>query len=303
VELRVETPGGDVVRGRTVIPGARSIDVRTRGDDGPSLTLDHATDSVWIDADPIAGRALTFELTRDPSRSPYGAPDEYFYTLTTDTMSMVLAGDLRSFEDSDEGEAVFMPGRYLTLTVGVTDTNYYDFVRSYSNPLTGRGFINHLEGGVGVFGSVCTSERTVRVIDPQEDEREGLYRIRGTIEDVPVDVTLDVYLEPYRRRGEFSAFLDGTWVDGPLSTSVDGQYEYATAYASSGPGTFEVTLATVSDGRPVWYVIAAANARATQPFDAWVTAVVEIERYYYMNYELGPIAVERVAPAPSAGGP
>ena len=31
-------------------------------------------------------------------------------------MSMVFAGDLRTFEDEDDGEAVFKPGSYMNLT-------------------------------------------------------------------------------------------------------------------------------------------------------------------------------------------
>jgi hypothetical protein len=46
----------------------------------------------------------------------------------------------------------------------VTDTNYYDFVRSRSDPFTGRGFLNHLEGGIGVFGSVEAHTYYLRVI-------------------------------------------------------------------------------------------------------------------------------------------
>jgi hypothetical protein len=294
VDLRVETPSGDVVLGRTVIPGAQSVDIRTRGASGPNITFDRTSDSIWVAVDPISARALAFELCPDPLRSPYGN-DYFHYTLAADTMSMVFAGDLRSFESEDDGEAVFMPGLYLTLTVGVADTNYYDFVRSFSNPLNGRGFINHVQGGVGVFGSVFTSERSLRVIDRQDDEREGLYRISGTIEGVGVNVILDVYLEPFRRHGEFSAFVDGAWVGGPLSTSADGRYEYTTAAGSAGRGDFEATLATVSGNRAVRYVISGSPTRVTESFQALVTSVVEIEPYYYMTDELGSVTVERVA--------
>jgi hypothetical protein len=181
VALRVEALDGEIVRGLTVIPGARSMDIFTRVERGESLTLEYGADSVWIEVDPIHARALDVELSRDPERAPDGYGGTYF-RLATDTMSLVFAGDLQTFEDKDEGEAVFKPGSYMNLTVAVADTNYYDFVRSFSNPLNGRGFINHLEGGIGVFGSVFTTQRSITVIDRQEDEREGPYRITGSLD-------------------------------------------------------------------------------------------------------------------------
>jgi len=293
VELYVEALNGEVVRGMTVIPGARSIDVYTRSERGDYLTLDHGADSVWIDIDPISGRALVFELSRDPLRTPDGYGGTHF-TLASDTMSMVLAGDLITFEDEDEGEAVFRPGTYMTLTVAVADTNYYDFERSFSNPLTGRGFINHLDGGIGVFGSVLTSERYLRVIDSQQDAREGLYRVSGTVDSVDVDILLDLYLEPSLRNGEFSAFVDGNWVSGTVSTSADGQYRYTSAAASSGPGTFEATFMTVSEARRAWYTISGAPSRPDASFRAILTSSVETEPYYFRN-TTDTVLVERVA--------
>jgi hypothetical protein len=281
VDLRVETPDGAVVTGTTVIPGARSIDIRTLGGSGAQdITFDRTSDSIWIDVDPVAARALAFELSRDASRSPYPNGGNH-YTLATDTMSLVLAGDLETFEDEDAGEAVFKPGQYLTLAVGVADTNYYDFARSFSNPLTGRGFINHIEGGIGVFGSVFISERSLRVIESQEDQREGLYRISGTFDSVAVDALLNVYLEPHRINGEFSAFVDGVWVEGPVSTSADGRYEYATG---AGRGYFEAFFSTVSaSGRVSYTTISGSTGRLADSFDVTVTQTVQIEPNYYRH--------------------
>lgn len=293
VDLRVETPAGDVVTGTTVIPGARSIDIRTRGGGGANLVFNRTIDSVWVDVDPVSARALAFELSRDPARSPDAYGGTHF-TLVIDTMSMVFAGGLRSFEDTDEGEAVFRPGSYMILTAAVVDTNYYDFARSFSNPFTGRGFINHLQGGVGVFGSVLTSQRHLRVIDPQDDEREGLYRISGTFDSVTVDILLDVYLEPFLGDGAFSAFVDGTWVSGPVSTTADGRYRYDSAVAGSGPGRFEATFMAVSGSMRAWYVISGAPSRPSSSFQALVTASVEVEPYHYRQ-ATGTLTVERVA--------
>ncbi len=293
VGLRVETPAGAVVTGTTVIPGARSLDIHTRAGSGANLEFDRTTDSVWIDVDPISARALAFELFRDPTRTPDGWGGTHF-TLVTDTMSMVFAGGLRSFEDTDEGEAVFRPGTYMILTAAVTDTNYYDFARSFNNPFTGRGFINHLQGGVGVFGSVLTNKQNLRVIHDQDDEREGLYRISGTFDSVAVDVLLDVYLEPFLPDGEFSAFVDGNWVTGPVSTSADGHYRYTSAVARSGPGTFDATFMTVSENIRAWYQISGAPSRPSDSFQALVTSAVEVEPYHF-RHVTDTVTVERIA--------
>jgi hypothetical protein len=304
VELRVEALNDKVVRGTTVIPGTRSIDIHTRSERGAYLTVDYGADSVWVDVDPIVARALAFELARDPSRTPDGYGGTHF-TLVTDTMSMVFAGDLRTFEDEDEGEAVFRPGSYMTLTVAVADTNYYDFARSFSNPLTGRGFINHLEGGIGVFGSVLTSEGYLRVTDDQDDEREGLYRISGTLDSGgvdlgDVDVVLDLFLEPVLRGGDFSAFVDGTWANTPISTSADGYYRYTSTTARSGLGNFEAKFMTVSNSRPVWHVVSGAPSSPNSSFRAIVTSSFEVERYYYRHFT-DTVTVERVVGAPGPG--
>jgi hypothetical protein len=85
--------------------------------------------------------------------------------LFTDTLGVALPGDLvNPFEGGDAGRPVFGVGREYSLTVAVTDTNYYDFVRSRSDPFTGRGFLNHLEGGIGVFGSVAAYRYVLRVV-------------------------------------------------------------------------------------------------------------------------------------------
>lgn len=50
---------------------------------------------------------------------------------------------------------VFVAGLQHQVTVNAVDINYYDYFRRGSNNLTGLGPLNHLTGGVGVFGSVA----------------------------------------------------------------------------------------------------------------------------------------------------
>jgi hypothetical protein len=298
VALRVEALNGEIVRGLTVIPGARSIDIFTREERGESLTLRYGADSVWIDVDPILARALDVELSSDPARAPDGYGGTYF-RLAADTMSLVFAGDLQTFEDKDEGEAVFKPGSYMNLTVAVADTNYYDFVRSFSNPLNGRGFINHLEGGIGVFGSVLTTQRFLKVIDRQEDEREGLYRVTGALDSGgvylgEVDVKLDLYMEPVLLGGHFSAFVDGVWAIGPISTSAEGYYRYTQAAAQSGRGSFEANFMTLSGDSRAWHNIAGAPTSPSSSFQATVTSSFEVAPYYFRHFT-NTVTVERLS--------
>jgi hypothetical protein len=162
LRLRVETPSGDVVTGTTTVPGARRVSVRLATDSatavGQVLTLDRQRDTIRIGVDPILARAMQVEVRwRDN-------PDEIAVYLFTDTLGVALPGDLINPFEGDEGEPVFEVGREYSLTVAVTDTNYYDFVRSRSDPFTGRGFLNHLEGGIGVFGSVEAYTYYLRVV-------------------------------------------------------------------------------------------------------------------------------------------
>lgn len=295
VDLRVETPAGEVVTGTTTIPGARAIDVRTRRE-VDNVELHRATDSIWVDVDPISARALVLELGRDANRTPRVGSGPFIsgdlFTLATDTMGALLAGDALSFEDDEEGEAVFIGGRYYTLAVAVADTNYFDFVRSFSDPFTGRGFINHLDGGIGVFGSVMTSVHEIRVIDEQEDSREGPYQITGTLNGTPVDVVLDLYLYPLRGNLT-SAFVDGTWADGAIATSGDGSYSLNEGVSGSQSGRFDMQFVTVGQDTVV-YRLEGFPARPTGPFDVTVYAMGGFEQPV-----LDTLTVERL---PAQGG-
>jgi hypothetical protein len=162
VRLTVTTPDGDVVTGTTTIPGARAVSVRLATDSatavGQLLELDRERDTIRIRVDAILARAMQVEVRR------FDDPDEIAVYLFTDSLGVALPGDLINPFEGDDGEPVFEVGREYFLTVAVTDTNYYDFVRSRSDPFTGRGFLNHLEGGIGVFGSVEAYTYYLRVV-------------------------------------------------------------------------------------------------------------------------------------------
>ena len=219
--LRVETPAGEVVTGATVVPGAAARDVSAGGLAAPAGgtgTLDRTRDTLGIDVTPISGKALQVELRNSANREDLAI---YAYT---DTLGLKFPANLVNPFEGDDGESVFRAGRYYALAVALTDENYYDFLRSRSDPFTGRGFINHLTGGIGVFGSVETERYRLRVVAPQNDPLEGVYRITGLMDSVPVDATFELYLDAVHPEG-VSAFVRGAWWDGPVDVSGDGWFD------------------------------------------------------------------------------
>lgn len=162
VRLTVVTPDGEIITGTTTVPGAHSVSVLLATDSasavGQVLELDRERDTIRVGIDAILARAMQLEVRwRDD-------PDEIAVYLVSDSLGVALPGDLFNPFEGDSGEPVFEVGRAYSLTVAVTDTNYYDFVRSRSDPFTGRGFLNHLEGGIGVFGSVAAFTYYLRVV-------------------------------------------------------------------------------------------------------------------------------------------
>jgi len=161
VSLRVVTPSGEVVTGSTVIPGARDVSVRVNAatvGETRVVDLDRTRDTLRIAVDPILARAMQVEIRWR------NEPDSLVFYVPTDTLGLAIPADLYNPFAGDSGQYVFEVGQEYALGISVTDTNYYDFVRSRSDPFTGRGFINHLEGGVGVFGSVATYVYYLRVV-------------------------------------------------------------------------------------------------------------------------------------------
>jgi hypothetical protein len=135
-------------------------------------------------------------------------------------LSLDIAGDL---VDPFDERTIFRAGCYYQLTVAAVDTNYWDFTRSIANPLTGQGFINHLSGGIGVFGSIAPVTYELRVTAPQLDPREGIYRMTGRVGGVPVDLTWDVYRDALSAT-RIRAFVDGHWDLDSVRTSANGSF-------------------------------------------------------------------------------
>jgi hypothetical protein len=222
--LRVTTPDGEVVTGTTTMPGASARDVRIGSAPGAAagdtLLLDRQRDTLKIGITPIVARGMQIEVR---PRMDYEHRGRNVLYAITDTLGIAVPGDLVDPFEGDSGRTIFRAGRYYTLAVALADSNYWDFVRSRTDPITGSGFLNHLTGGIGVFGAVETTRYIMRVTAPQTDAREGVYRLTGTLGTTDLDLTCDFYLDDLDT-GAFSAFLDGQWVAGPLHSSGDGRF-------------------------------------------------------------------------------
>jgi hypothetical protein len=137
--LRVATPDSLVVTGTTQVPNQRTqvpFINRTVNRDRDTLQV------TWTTPAFTAANWVRVE----------GIGTSFNQFVQGDTVR--LAGDLQSLEFDEIRTHVFVPGHLTPITVAAVDQNVYDYFRSASDPFTGQGRINHLEGGYGVFGSL-----------------------------------------------------------------------------------------------------------------------------------------------------
>ncbi len=162
LRLRVRTPRGEEVTGTARIPEVVSWEVRVRNDPFrfgfDTLSLNRDRDTIFVSIAARRSRVLQVEARQTGPDVVSYDPDLFLFT---DTTRLRIAG--RLYNPFDERE-VFLAGRYYTLTVAVGDTNYYDYLRSRSDRFTGRGYINRLQGGVGVFAAVDAASYVLRVV-------------------------------------------------------------------------------------------------------------------------------------------
>jgi len=233
LELRLETVDGHIVSGRSEIPGAEAMVLRVQGDSallpGPTLLFNRDLDTLEAEVVPIVGRAIQIEVHRSDSVGQLVPVTRLF----VDSTAMTLPGNLTDFlsvvlGDEDTTEAadatsIFRAGRYHSVTVALTDDRYFDFSRSANIPISGRGFVNHVEGGMGVFGAVVAETNRLKVVGDLDDEREGTYQMLGTVEGRPVSVSLELYVVATDKdSSSAAAFVMGQWLFGALDTSWDG---------------------------------------------------------------------------------
>jgi len=233
LELLVETADGLVLTGRTEVVGAERMVIRVNGDSveipGPQLTLNRDVDTLEAEVEAISGRSIQVEVARADSMNVLDPK----FLMFLDTTAITIPGNLVNFLDeifgdddstsNDSPESIFTAGRYHTVTVALVDDYFFDYMRTANTQLSGRGFVNHLDGGMGVFGSVTAAANEVRVVSDLDDDREGGYRMVGTVQGVAVDVSLELYVDAAGAdTTNMAAFVEGDWVLGALDTSVEG---------------------------------------------------------------------------------
>jgi hypothetical protein len=232
--LQVRTGNGDVVRGTTVVPGVNAFLLSAGGDGlrmpGDTLVLNRDRDTLVASARSPSGRTLQIEVRR-PTVAAASAPA---FWIAVDSTAVAVPGDLpdilTGFQDDTSGipdrfPPVFTAGAFHSVTVGLGDDAYFDFVRSGNIPPSGRGFINRLDGGMGLFGSMVAATSTLRVVGDLDDAREGTYRLFGTLLGTAVAVELELYVaDSGRDSTAVASFVTGAWVLGPILESADGAF-------------------------------------------------------------------------------
>lgn len=162
-QLRVTTPTGDVVTGATTVPVAPGLIATTT-----PRQFDRDRDSVFLGW-PAVARAARFEVRVESPSGPYVA--------FVDSLEYLLAGSL-VLPDATGRPRTFWPGFRQVITVSAVDSNYFDYYRSGSDPISSRGLLLHLNGGVGVFGSMArVRERVVDVVGTAGEAPAGRWEI------------------------------------------------------------------------------------------------------------------------------
>jgi hypothetical protein len=120
----------------------------------------------------------TLTLTLPPARfakryavriqTPYGP-----FELFTAELEYRVRGDVRNTA-AKRRPLAFVPGFTEEIALGAVDTNYFDFFRTSNDSITGRGLVEHVTGGSGVFGSYSPLDRlTLHVIADVNEPVEG----------------------------------------------------------------------------------------------------------------------------------
>ncbi|HET9425727.1 MAG TPA: DUF4249 family protein [Gemmatimonadaceae bacterium] len=149
------------------------------------------------------------------------APVSAFSVFTLD-QEVAISGDTRNYF-TEELLRVFFPGFLQTLTVAAVDTNLYDYYRSGNDPFSGSGLINHLDGGLGVFGSVAIVEKRQLDVtqDPTGDPVEGIYT-RRTAAGLEAPHTIQLFVEALAPNAGGEDRISGSYIKGTQFAPVRG---------------------------------------------------------------------------------
>lgn len=221
---------GQTVNGSTVIPDVAPAAFTNRR----PFNRDH--ESYTLDAPPGAV-ARAFWMHIDSPVQPYS-----IFSLDE---RLSVSGLARNFAANNLVH-VFYPGLLQPATMAGVDTNVYDYYRSANDPFSGRGLINHLSGGLGLFGSIVAFDESVLDVtqDPTGDPIEGRFTLRGNQATAFFASEMTLYLEsagngaPDQISGRYNATRPGGGlVRGGILGTRDGNLIALTLLESGNPGS------------------------------------------------------------------
>lgn len=158
----VVTWNGQTARSMTTVPNPDRLLPNDLG--RRTFNVDH--DSIVFDW-PNATAAKRFALL---ASTPFGP-----FLLFSDSTRLVVRGSLRDLF-AEGFPYAFIPGYRQTISTSAVDTNYFDYYRSVNNPFTGTGIINHVDGGIGVFGATYPLDSAgLDVVADFDEPVEGRY--------------------------------------------------------------------------------------------------------------------------------
>ncbi|HXT14396.1 MAG TPA: DUF4249 family protein [Gemmatimonadaceae bacterium] len=140
-QLRVAVPDGRVVTGQTTVPSTTPV---TTPESSQPFTL--LRDTLRLSWSRVSG-ARSYEVSVVSVRGPTA--------IFADT-SIALTGQSSNMFGDDLFPFVGTPGQGTPyrVIVSAVDGNYYDYYRRSSDFFSGAGVIEHLDGALGVFGSL-----------------------------------------------------------------------------------------------------------------------------------------------------
>lgn len=188
--LRVTTPDGRVVTGRTRMPEFPTVEGLPA--EGSAFDRDH--DTVRIRWSGAAGSKGIFVQVR-----PRDVAGHVTLLLVTDSTRITLPGSmpLPSMHDTIP-PVVWIPGARQTLTVAAIDTSFFEHLYTINDPFTGAGHVNRLQGGIGFIGSIAPVNRTLEVRGHLDHSYEGRYTLEALIGQLPLRATLELYVSRAR---------------------------------------------------------------------------------------------------------
>lgn len=242
--LRVRVPDGREVRGRARMPAAPVVTGLLP--EGAAFNRDRDTLRIaWSGAQGSKG-VFTQVRPRDVTRWVR-------MVLFTDSTHFVIPGLLAFPLPSDSLPAsVWIAGTRETFTVAAMDTNFFDFFRTGNDPFTGSGFLNRLQGGMGVFGAMAPVSRTYSVVADLDHPWEGRYELYSgsgagpdtltlyVTRDVPSPVLIGALAE--NAQGLFAPRWEATG-----TVAEDGALALAVIADPPGPEHRQRRLVLVSD--------------------------------------------------------